>query len=332
MALHKRGSVWWIDFVAPNGARIRRTTETRIKREAEKLHDELKTELWRVQMLGDRPRRIWEDAAARWLDEQSHKASLESDKGILRWLDRHLAGVELTNIDRKCIARITKAKKRGGRTNATVNRMLALLRAILRRCANDWECLDRAPAIRMRNEPTRRIRFLTREQAAVLLQELPGHLRAMATFTLATGLRRANVTGLTWEQVDLERKLAWLHPGQAKSRKGIAVPLNETAIAVLQDQIGQHPKRVFTYCARPIFQVSTKAWYDALARAGIENFRWHDLRHTWASWHAQNGTPLVALQEMGGWKTEKMVHRYAHLAVEHLAVYANALDLFPAGP
>ena len=70
---------------------------------------------------------------------------------------------------------------------------------------------------------------------------------------------------------------------------------------------------------------STKAWYAALAAAGIEDFRWHDLRHTWASWHVQAGTPLFALQEMGGWETAEMVRRYAHLAADHLVPYAETL-------
>ena len=61
----------------------------------------------------------------------------------------------------------------------------------------------------------------------------------------------------------------------------------------------------------------------ALKRASIENSRWHDLRHTWASWHVQGGTPLFALQELAGWETEKMVRRHAHLAAEHLTVYAG---------
>src|SRR5437764_7663368 len=74
-----------------------------------------------------------------------------------------------------------------------------------------------------------------------------------------------------------------------------------------------------------ITQVSTKAWYAALEKAGIEDFRFHDLRHTWASWHVQSGTPLFALQELAGWETERMVRRYAHLAANHLAAYvANA--------
>jgi integrase len=63
------------------------------------------------------------------------------------------------------------------------------------------------------------------------------------------------------------------------------VPLNEDALSVLRRQHGEHPTYVVTYQGRPVDRTSTKAWYKALARAGIEDFRWHDLRHTWASWH-----------------------------------------------
>jgi integrase len=91
---------------------------------------------------------------------------------------------------------------------------------------------------------------------------------------------------------------------------------------VVRAQRGKHRTHVFTYEGQPIKQVSTQAWYLALKRAGIEDFRWHDLRHTWASWHVQSGTPLFALQELGGWETEKMVRRYAHLAADHLAAHA----------
>lgn len=148
-------------------------------------------------------------------------------------------------------------------------------------------------------------------------------MRDLATFALATGLRAANITRMAWEQVDLARSLAWVHPDQAKARQAIAVPLNDMAMKVMKRQIGRHPVYVFTYLGEPIKQVSTKAWYNALKRAGIENFRFHDLRHTWASWHVQNGTPLFALQELAGWETERMVRRYAHLAADHLAVYAG---------
>lgn len=324
MAIRKRGHVWWIDFVAPTGERIRRTTETDNKAQAQELHDKLKAEVWRIGKLGERPRRIWNEAVVRWLKEQGHKASIESDKIHLRWLHKHLAGRDLEVINRQLIDRITETKQAEGVSNATVNRVLEVLRAILRRCVEEWEWIDKAPKNRMLKEPTRRIRFLSREEAQKLLSELPTHMADMAAFSLATGLRRANVTGLRWQQIDLERSIAWIHP-EAKARKAIAVPLNVEALQIVRRMQGKHPTHVFTYKGNTITQVSTKTRYMALERAGIKEFRWHDLRHTWASWHVQSGTPLFALQELGGWESTEMVRRYAHLAADHLAPYAEGL-------
>jgi hypothetical protein len=162
-----------------------------------------------------------------------------------------------------------------------------------RKCVNEWEWLDRAPQVRMLKEPTRRIRFLTRDEAQHVLAELPDHLADMAAFSLATGLRAFNVTGLQWTEVDLTRRLAWVHPDQAKARKAIPVPLNAEAVSLVRKQLGKHLTHVFSFRGKPSTQVSTKAWYGALERAGISNFRWHDLRHTWASWHVQSGTPFT---------------------------------------
>lgn len=217
------------------------------------------------------------------MKESNHKTTIETYKAHLRWLDRFLGGKNLDDISRTLIDRIRDARLAEGVSNATVNRTLEVLRAILRRCVQEWEWLDKAPSVRMLKEPTRRVRFLTREEADKLLVVLPEHLRDMAAFSLATGLRRSNVTGLQWTQVELVRRLAWIHPDQAKARKAIAVPLNAEAVLILGQQAGKHPTHVFSYAGKPIRQVSTKAWYAALGRAGITDFRWHDLRHTWAS-------------------------------------------------
>ncbi len=163
----------------------------------------------------------------------------------------------------------------------------------------------------------------TRDEANRLLAELPIHLKRMADFSLETGLRRANVTHLCWSQVDLINRRAWIHPDEAKSRAAIAVPLTPTAVNLIRDCIGDHQEYIFTYEGNPVHQVSTAAWYKALARAGIENFRWHDLRHTWASWHIQDGTPLHILQELGGWESIEMVKKYAHLSTDHLDAYVQ---------
>ena len=73
---------------------------------------------------------------------------------------------------------------------------------------------------------------------------------------------------------------------------------------------------------------SNKAWKSALVRAGIENFRFHDLRHTWANWLVQAGAPFSILQEMGGWESVEMVRRYAHLSPNHLTEHAKQIDVF----
>jgi hypothetical protein len=70
-----------------------------------------------------------------------------------------------------------------------------------------------------------------------------------------------------------------------------------------------------------------KAWKSACRKAEIEDFRWHDIRHTWASWHVQQGTPLYALKELAGWEALEIVKRYAHLAPEHLKQYADRVTL-----
>jgi integrase len=113
---------------------------------------------------------------------------------------------------------------------------------MLRKCAREWQWLDRAPMVRMLKEP---VRYLTHAEAVRLLAELPPHLRDMAAFSLESGLRAANVTGLKWSAVDLKRKLAWVHLDEAKARKAIPVPLNGSAMTIVQKQIGKHPDHVF---------------------------------------------------------------------------------------
>ena len=186
--------------------------------------------------------------------------------------------------------------------------------------------LARIPKVTLNREAEGRIRSLTHAEFARLHTELPPHLAAMALFSVATGLRQANVRDLQWPQVDLERRHAWINADEHKNGKPHAVPLNAAALGVLKQQRGLHPTNVFVYAGKPIGNVSTKAWWAALERCAIEDFRWHDLRHTWASWHRQEGTPTHELQRLGGWKTLAMVERYAHVAPEGLQFAADRLN------
>jgi integrase len=90
----------------------------------------------------------------------------------------------------------------------------------------------------------------------------------------------------------------------------------------------QHPRWCFTFAGKRI-QKSSTAWEKAKERARIEDFRFHDLRHTWASWHVQSGTSLPELMELGGWKSYEMVLRYAHLAPEKLSSVASRIERRP---
>src|SRR5690606_19338423 len=108
-------------------------------------------------------------------------------------------------------------------------------------------------------------------------------------FALATGMRAKEMTGLAWGRVDLARQCAWLNLTKNGTPRG--VPLNLDAIQVLKEQLGQHARYCFTYRGQPIrWDVSNTAWGNAVRKAGLEDFRFHDLRHTWASWHRQAGT------------------------------------------
>lgn len=326
MALYKRSKskLWWVRITV-NGREIRRSAGTADKKLAQEFEARLATEAWRTQKLGERPRYRWEQAVERWLAERAHLSSRVDQKMHLRWLHRHLYGRFLDEISRDVLDDIGRARKAEGITNATVNRTMEVTRAILRAAEREWNWLDSSPAVRMLPEPKRRIRWLTREEADRLLSVLPAHLAEMARFSLATGLRKSNVTGFEWSQVDLTRRVAWIHHDQIKNKKALSIPLNAEAVLVLRRQTGKHPVRVFTYRGKPVGWVNTKAWKRALRSAGIEQFRWHDLRHTWASWHVQAGTPLQVLQELGGWSCYEMVLRYAHLSAAHLADFAENL-------
>ena len=172
------------------------------------------------------------------------------------------------------------------------------------------------------------MRLLTVPEFERLLRELPEHLADMAVFAVATGLRAANVKGLQWHAADIALRHAWVPGRQHKNGAPHSVPLNEMALSVVRKQIGKHHAYVFTYKGQPIGPLNTKSWFAALLRAGIETFKWHDLRDTFATWHRQAGTPTHEVQRLGGWKTGAMVERHAHVAPDALQGAASRLDAF----
>jgi integrase len=322
MGIRKRGKTWWIDFTTPSGQRVRQSAQTTDKRAAQELHDRLRSESWRAGKLGEIAGRWFEEGAARWLSEATHKASIDDDAAKVQFFRQHFAGKRLDEITRDAVDRLASPMN-----PATANRHVAWIRAMLRKAEREWGWLDRAPAFKTYKEPKRRIRWLTPDEFSRLHAALPARYKDPAQFAVLTGLRQGNVIGLEWSQVDLDRKFAWVHPDQAKARRAIGVPLNGEAVALLRRQ-PRGQQRVFG----SLTPITSRVWARALKRAGLADFRWHDIRHTWASWHVQRGTPLHALQELGGWESAEMVRRYAHLAPSHLALYANAVGTSASQP
>lgn len=330
MAIYKRGRVWYIRFTS-NGKSIHQSAKTEVKQEAQELHDKLKSQLWQQVRIGVKPKFSWQQAVVRYMQENTRKHQ-ENDLLAIQWLDQFLGNAILNNIDREMMAMILRAKKKEGVKNATANRIVQFVKVVLNKAKKEWGWIDTVPSVKLLPEPKRRIRFLTREEANLLISELPEHLAMMARFSLSTGLRASNVTGLEWGQVDLNKRHAWIYHDQAKAGKAIPVPLNNDAILVLRECIGKHDTIVFPYHGQKVKRCSASGWRRALKRCNIIDFRWHDLRHTWASWHVQNGTPLNVLMELGGWSDISMVMKYAHFGSDHLAEYAGNVSQFSIVP
>tara|TARA_R110000868_G_scaffold39383_1_gene137263 strand:- start:1047 stop:2003 length:957 start_codon:yes stop_codon:yes gene_type:complete len=318
MSIKIRGGVYWLD-VQINGQRIRESLKTADKKQAQSLADIRRAELWQGRLLKAKPKKTLKDACARWLVERGHKKSISEDKDKVAYFQAKLGDRQLSNINRDDIENALPTDVKP----ATRNRYRAFIRAVLRACEREWDWLDRAPVLRTEAEPKRRVAFLTREQAEVLMAALPEKYRIPVRFALLTGLRRSNVFGLTWDKVDLQRGMVIVEADEAKAGQKILVPLNKQAREMLEALPGPHEGRVWGEVTR----VWSNTWKASCARAGVHWLRFHDLRHTWASWHAMAGTPLSVLQELGGWHSPQMVQRYAHLSPEHLAAAAERVSL-----
>lgn len=318
------------------GREIRATTGTRVRKQAEDLEEELRRRYWRQVKLGEK-HFTWNDAIERCESEDSGRRGWSSTKQAIDKLNRLLDGAPLQEIDRDNILRIRAVLARQTHNGkpmkpSSVNRVLAELRKILNRCVTDWQMLDAAPKVPLfRLQKTEPI-WATRDQIHSLLGVLPTHSRDMALLACSTGMRRCEVTRMQRSHVDLNRATAYVPAMNAKNDNARVVPLNADAIAVLKPWMDgdrskaktHDPVYVFSFRGHaPIKQLATRMWRRACKEVGMVGFTFHKLRHTWASWQLQGGTPLSHLQELGGWKSFEMVQRYAHLAPGHLAQYAS---------
>tara|TARA_R110000850_G_scaffold191091_2_gene317237 strand:- start:11342 stop:12394 length:1053 start_codon:yes stop_codon:yes gene_type:complete len=328
MSLYRRkdSPYWWIKLVVDRRT-IQTSSGTADRCKAQQLHDRMKAQLWDEVRLGARTRRTWREAVLRYLDESAGNRSIADAKLHLRWIDRHFGELFLEETTRDRIDAARKRRQQDGVAPATVNRLLEIVRTILRRAEREWDWIDKAPHIRLLTVPRSTERHLTVNEAQRLLAELPSHLRAVVTVALETGMRMSEMLQLRWSDVDLDVPRLYVRAEQAKNGFARDVPLSDVAARAIQTQKGLHPAHVFSFEGEPMLRVNGNAWRKALKRAGIPNFRFHDLRHTWATWQARAGTPLLVLQQLGGWRSIQMVQRYAHHQPGHLQSFAQTMSL-----
>lgn len=330
MAIFKRGKHWWIDIALRSGERLRRSAETSDRKAAQELHDQLKAQLWRQEQLGEKPIRTFAEAAVKWLEEKKDARALRDYEHHLKWWCARAEGMELQEITRSWVRdqleglRVRKGNTGRPATNGTKQNYLVTLRSVMNTARDEWEWIEQVPAYKTYTDKraVMRMSIATPEQARSLVAVMPPQLQGPIAFAFMTGLRKSNVFGLKWNQVDLERSVAWVTPNETKAGNLIVVPLNSQARAILEAQ-PRTAERVF-----PVEPPCHHQWKRYTKRAGLPaGFRFHDIRHTFASWHAMAGTERKTLQDLGGWQTNAMVDRYVHLPSQHLVAAAERLSV-----
>ncbi len=281
------------------------------------------------------------EAVERYLaaKEAERKRSIAGDRLTLARLRAAFGdATPLSEVTASRIAdyKVARAKERprtgsSGETvsSATVNRELAALRCLLRLAAEEWGWLDRAPRVRLLREPQGRLRFLAEDeivrlQAACARSQNP-HLGTIVTVALNTGMRLGEIMGLAWERVDFSRGVVLLE--RTKSGRRREVPMNAAVDAALHGLPGDKAEgRVFRKAGGAAWGSIRTAWENACREAKVENFRFHDLRHTFASHMMMRGASLGDLREILGHADIRMTMRYAHLSQAHKRAAVARLD------
>jgi integrase len=286
--------IWHCDFSVA-GTRVQRSTYTDSKTQAEEWCAQVATDLWRQVKLGEQPKLEWTAAVELWFKAKlaDRKRDLANDRDKARIVEPLFAGKVLDGIttpDVDCA--LDQLTQQRGLSNGTRNRYRSFIIGVMNFCRKRGYAVAEVHPEK-RREPKEKVVWITKDQATRLLAELRPtalHLARMAEFSLATGLRQSNVTGLRWDKVDLERRIAWVRPDDAKADEWISTPLSDWGMAVLMEarsceQHG-HDVLVFTYYGRHVEQPANSAWHKACVRVGDlpEEWTWHCMRHTWASW------------------------------------------------
>jgi integrase len=368
MAIRKRGETWQIDYFDPAGKRVRVNFKRRKEAEDELSKRKSLIAEGRYLDVKKESRTTFGEAVKAYEEAFSRQASYPTAKRrFLRKFVAHfgaqttMGSVTFADFEKyrnqllalpACVPmRDGREVLKGARTNAATNREMSCLRHLFKK-AKSWGLIEKSPFVDgeslLLKENNKRLRYLTEEEAARLVDACTPHLRPIVTFCLHTGARHQEAVGLMWHQI----AGGFVHFDKTKTDESRMVPLNEHAQAALEairpkkaggkvvDLTGQEvpaeqPQgaHVFTFRGKPVADVDI-AFKGACRRAGIPFGRktpggitFHDLRHTFASWLAIAGVPIKTIQELLGHKNITMTMRYAHLSEK---VKREAVNVLPS--
>lgn len=246
-----------------------------------------------------------------------------TQKDRLKWWHDKLGDVQLRNITPDLIARIRDEIEESS-SGPTANRALAVLSHVLTVASREWGWIRDNPCRRVTRCPENppRVRFLEPKETERLLAECRKISPALHTFVvvaLTTAMRRGEISSLRWSQVDLQRRV--IHLDMTKNKERRSIPISDQLFEELRTlQRYVHTDLLFPNPNAEGRPNSFRYDFDrAIEKAGIEDFRFHDLRHTVASYLAMNGATERELAEILGHNTMAMVRRYSHLSTEHVA-------------
>jgi len=327
MGLFKRHHVWWMSF-SYRGQQVRRSTGTTDKRLAEAILSKVRVQIIEGQYFDrlEEQNRTVGDMMERYLRERVAGGNRHSERRarcILTHLCQAFGHRTLAEVTAKEIAAYKAERHQQGVKPATIAKELGLMKAAYNVAIREWEWCRENPVSRVRlgRIHNARVRYLDDVTFERTVQACPTWLQPIVLVARYTGMRRENVVMLQWSQVDLDRKLIILE--QTKNGDRLGVPLCDPVVTTLQRLRSTRPKPfgpVFTSSeGEPLTGDAVGiAFGRACRRIGITDFRFHDLRHTFASSLVQRGVDLYRVQRLLGHRDGRMTQRYAHLAPENL--------------
>jgi len=330
--LYKRGNVYWFDFRI-KCVRYRKSTGKTKRRDAEDvLHNERekakKGECPGTKTIRDCTVAALASEYSKWVKFQ--KSYIGSKRFFIKHIVETFGDLRVRDLNARIVEQWQTMRLEHSKP-ATVNRITSCLRHMITQ-GQKWEMVEEETAkhiksVKLLKEDNKRLRFLTIEECQKLIDCCADHLKPIVTVALNTGMRKSEILNLKWEQVDLEHGFILLDEDITKNGERREIPIN-TTLEYLFNEIPHSIESLYVFTDKdgnPYKEVK-HSFSTALKRAGISNFRLHDLRHTFASHLVMAGIDLTSVKELLGHKDIKMTLRYAHLAPGHKRKAVQVLD------